>query len=227
MINNKLFLILCLILICILICICYNISINISPKFFHEGYNRHLDYRFQNIENNYNIQEELIKILKFFSDYCKSKNIQFILAHGGLIGYKFNKKLLPWDDDIDIIMMHDEFIKLKNMETKDILIEINPNSKNFSKFDVNNKISGRVISKQTGLFIDITNYYIDNNLIKCKDGHKFKFNDIFPLKKTKIENIDIYVPNNIDNILIKEYGKKVLLPKYKNWHFINNEWIKK
>ena len=200
---------------------------NKLPKFFNEGINPHLDARFENINNNYIIHDQLIKLLKFFSNYCNSKNIKFILAHGGLIGYKFNKKLLPWDDDIDVIMLNDEFLKLTNYENDNFLIEINPYSQNFSIFDIKNKISGRVICKKTGLFIDITNYYIDKNLIKCKDGHSFKYNDIFPLIKTQFENIDIYVPNNIDNILIKEYGKKVLLPKYKNWHFINNQWIKK
>lgn len=230
--NNKIYILcLCLILICVIICVCYNNSINISPKFFHEGDNPHLDSRFQNIENNYDIQKELIKIFKFFTDYCKLNNIEFVLAYGALVGYKFNKKLLPWDDDIDIIMLNDEFLKLTNFENNNFLIEINPNSQTFDISDVNNKISGRVISKQTGLFIDITNYYIDNDLIKCKDGNSFKYDDVFPVKKSIFENIEVNIPKNIDNFLVKKYGKRVLSstghgPKG-NMHFINNQWIEK
>ena len=40
----------------------------------------------------------------------------------------------------------------------------------------------------------------------------------------KFNGIDIYVPNNINKVLISEYGINVLKPKYKNWIFRDNEW---
>ena len=126
--------------------------------------------------------------------------------------------------------MYDEFIKLKNMETKDILIEINPYSKNFSKFDYNNKISGRVISKNWCIYRYLT-FIRKNNYIICKDGNSFKYDDVFPVKKSIFENIEVNIPKNMDNFLLKKYGKRVLSltghgPE-RNMHFINNKWIKK
>ena len=34
------------------------------------------------------------------------KNISFIQFHGGLIGLYFNNETLPWDDDIDVSILH-------------------------------------------------------------------------------------------------------------------------
>lgn len=204
-----------------------------NPKFFKENiYNKHLDIRFSQ-KCNINKEETLLtlqKLLIFFTDYCKKNNIKPIIMHGSLIGYYFNKKILPWDDDIDIIITGDCIFNMKNEETDDYMVEVNPYSIYRNINDINNKIDARIISKKNGLFIDIT-YFIEDytkKYIWAKDKHFYRKVDIFPLQKSIFCDCEVYTPSNIKNCLIKEYDKKVLLPKYKNWIFnhIKNKWEK-
>jgi hypothetical protein len=222
--NNKIFCIICLISVLILI---WSLSRNnfienfdINPKYFKElKGNNHLDKKYG--EKNITLDEihnTLIETLQFFVNYSKKNNIKPIIMHGTLIGYYFNKKLLPWDDDIDIILVEESITNLKNYEDDNYIIKVNPYSKDRSIKDVNNKIDARVISKKNGVFIDIT-FFVFENEFCAKDKHCYKKNDILPLKKSKFENIDIYIPNNVKNCLIQEYGEKVLKPFYKEWIF--------
>ena len=116
---------------------------------------------------------------------------------------------------------------MKNYEDTNYLVEINPNS-NYDINDIDNVISARVISKKNGLFIDITYFKKIDEKLYCKDRHVYNVNDILPLKKGIFEGIDIYLPNNIENCLIKEYGYNVLKPVYNNWKFDykTKEWYK-
>ena len=211
-----------------------------NPKFFKEiPGNSHLDIRYgkKNLKSD-EIKESLENLLSFYSDFCKKNNIKPIIMHGSLIGFYFNKKMLNWDDDIDIILTGKSINNMKNFETSDYLIEVNPYSKCRTITDIHNKIDARVIDKLTGCFIDIT-YFVDNiccknkrclyhNYICAKDKHFYNKTDIFPLKKDIFCNSEIYVPNNIKKCLVKEYGKKVFLNTYKNWVFKPelNDWIK-
>ena len=192
-----------------------------SPKFFHELSSfSHLDKRFgkPNLKIKH-IQNSLINVLMNFMLYCKINDIKPILMYGGLIGYYFNQELLPWDDDIDMILTEPYISRLKNYDSDDWLIEINPNSSNYSKSDLDNIVSARVISKETGAFIDIVFHTEIDNMLHCKDGNVYDKDDIYPLQESKFYDIDIYVPNKIESCLIQRYGDKVLLPKYKDWEF--------
>ena len=153
--------------------------------------------------------------------------------YGGLIGYYFNGKLLPWDDDIDMILIGNCVNKIKNYQGKKYIIEVNPNNNIYSEKDWRNKISARVISKLNGIFIDITFYTEKNKYLICKDGNKYLKKDIIPtnkiLKKGFFEGIQVYLPNNIKQCLITRYGYNVLKPlKDKGYIFDsqNKNWVK-
>ena len=98
-----------------------------------------------------------------------------------------------------------------------------------------NIIDARFISKKYGFFIDIT-FLTENkgltkkqgkNIINCKSPHYYFLEDFYPLKKEKFEEMEIYIPNKIKNVLSYEYGNKVFLPKYRNWIFKDNLWQRK
>ena len=205
------------------------------PKRYFYSYPRniHLDIRYgkKNTPPK-EIKKELIRLLAFFSKLCAEHNIKPILFHGSLIGYYFNKQILPWDDDIDIKLLGDSIDNMKKLhkyESENIIIKINPNCSNRSTPDKDNVIDARVISKKNGVFIDITflTPTDDEKIVRCKSPHYYDIKDINPLKKTKFEGITVYVPNNIEKILVDNYGQNVLTPSnLDGWKFKDGRWVR-
>ena len=51
------------------------------------------------------------KILDYFVKFCEENNLTYYLAYGTLIGAVRHKGFIPWDDDIDVHMPADDYIK--------------------------------------------------------------------------------------------------------------------
>ena len=69
----------------------------------------------------FNLEEAqcvLMDILKDFDTFCAENNLQYSLAYGSLIGAHREGKIIPWDDDIDLMMRRDEFDKLLTLLNK-------------------------------------------------------------------------------------------------------------
>jgi hypothetical protein len=131
------------------------------PKFFNEKENHpHIDKRFaSSISLNINRIEFLKKLLKNTVTIFKKVGIPCIIMHGTLIGWFWGKQILPWDKDIDLIILdeHREILKsLNNFQNNEIIIEVNPSIDRITR-DPNNIIEARIICKNTGIFIDVTN----------------------------------------------------------------------
>lgn len=69
--------------------------------------------------HEYSLQEKQKHILYvlFYSAFCMEKfNIRYILFGGTLLGAIRNKCLIPWDDDIDLMVIEDDVKKLKSQD---------------------------------------------------------------------------------------------------------------
>jgi hypothetical protein len=211
-------------------------------KFFKECfYSDHVDHRFCGVKSRHPAKlAELRLLLQKFVIVCEQKNIRPFLWAGGLIGWKYNKLMLPWDDDLDMQILPEDVPKivlLDGLKGDGFFIEVNPN---WSKCqDPQNMIDARVISSNLGVFIDITflqSVKDDPEAMTTKFGiqDKVKTSFIRPLQRSRFEDVDVWVPANPEKTLVSRYGHQVLRSyghgppgmERRSWSFQNGSWSK-
>jgi hypothetical protein len=209
-------------------------------KFFYEDGGGHYDTRFFLGQVEIGLcQKIILDAFKAFSRVCDTIDVKPILMHGALIGWHWNKKLLPWDDDIDFCIAYHDLLKLEKMlqisddiyDKQKYLLEINPNHKDrttlnrsFLNWDEPNKIDARFIDRETGLFLDITALcQTGDGRLSTKCPHIYQTWDIFPVKRSTFEEREVYIPANVPRVLAQEYGAEVLLKKTFKGYFFNSE----
>ena len=70
------------------------------------------------------IQEEEVKMLSVLIDFLDEEKIDYYLMYGSLLGAIRHSGFIPWDDDIDVGILRDDYEKLLNL-LKNKGIEIN------------------------------------------------------------------------------------------------------
>ena len=65
------------------------------------------------------MQTRMLKMVCYIDNICRSNNIKYSLIGGTLIGAVREGGFLDWDDDIDIILNHDDYEKLLKILKKE------------------------------------------------------------------------------------------------------------
>lgn len=116
----------------------------------------------------------LVEILKYIDDVCEENNIKYSLVCGSLIGAVRHKGIIPWDDDIDIGLLPEEYDKLMkvlaNNNDRYILLDPEKNCNYYYPFAklVDSRTSmvekGVKSIDNYGIYVDIFRYdYVSNN----------------------------------------------------------------
>ena len=61
------------------------------------------------------LQAKLFEMLSFFADVCDRYGLRYYLYDGTLIGAIRHKGFIPWDDDIDVLMPYEDYLKLSEV----------------------------------------------------------------------------------------------------------------
>lgn len=70
-----------------------------------------MGYMMKRIETLDEIHQLELGILDAFDEFCRENKIKYSLAAGTMIGAVRHQGFIPWDDDIDIFMMREEYDK--------------------------------------------------------------------------------------------------------------------
>eukprot|EP00668_Euglena_longa_P010205 GGOE01012381.1.p1 GENE.GGOE01012381.1~~GGOE01012381.1.p1 ORF type:complete len:417 (-),score=71.94 GGOE01012381.1:1021-2271(-) len=199
-----------------------------STKFFHESrLSGHLDARW-GVSPLPSPKKEnaVVALYSAWAIFTQERGLRHWLFAGSLIGWFFNKGILPWDDDLDVqvlasdLLSHDRYGKYdRTTYNGRYVFEINPNSAQRAP-DQRNLIDARFIDMETGMFIDVVAVSYDSKTesLQCKRAERFNPRDIFPIRKTTFLGATAWVPSNVSQFLITKYGPNVTLHQQPQRH---------
>lgn len=96
-----------------------------------------------------------------------------------------------------------------------------------------NVIDARWVDVTNGLFVDITGISetfpaTQPGVWSCKNYHRYRTRDIYPLRETVFEGVPALVPYSFDKVLTDEYSKRALtktLHEGHRWIPESKEWV--
>lgn len=171
-----------------------------KSAYFHQVFNDH-------------DKSVIINIVQKFHKLMEAANLLYFISSGSLIGSYRHHGIIPWDDDLDVLVpitIKDKVKKALSGHKPDYVLETGKNDKAIRwKFYSSNS---RAIENQVWKwpFLDICFYIEDQDSLWDSDPnmanlHKFKKSYIFPLIKRPFESLELYAPKNTYKILMKTY----------------------
>ena len=70
--------------------------------------------RYQEVTDISEIQQMELGIMEYIHEVCQKIGVKYFLAYGSLIGAVRHKGFIPWDDDMDICMLREDYEKLQD-----------------------------------------------------------------------------------------------------------------
>ncbi len=151
--------------------------------------NNNMHFPSSNIEIK-SVQNIQLEILLEFDRICRANNIKYCLFAGTLLGAIRHNGFIPWDDDIDVCMLREEYEKFlivckSNLSDKYFLQDYNSDKNypyQFAKLRKNNTL------------------YVEKGLNDI-GIHQGIFIDIFPFDNIKPDKLSGKIQRNLLNIL--------------------------
>ena len=168
-----------------------------------------------------NLQLKILEIVKDVDAVCKKNNITYYLAYGSCLGAVRHNGFIPWDDDFDIILKYDDYIKFikacqKDLDSKKYFVqtlETDPNY--YLSFTKIRNIQTTLIEESNKTMNMVNGIYIDVFPLVGYPKGKFK-RFMFNINRAFVLSSNINVINNkflyfIFKFILKIFGKKNII----------------
>lgn len=66
------------------------------------------------------LQEKILEIAVYLDEFCRAHDITYYLMGGSALGAIRHKGFIPWDDDFDVFMTYDNYMKFLDAARKDL-----------------------------------------------------------------------------------------------------------
>lgn len=212
----------------------------------------HYDNRYFKSKVSYEEHRLVLRdLIRSYLFHMNSYGVETWIAHGTLLGWWWNGQIMPWDYDLDVQVSNNtlqwigdnlnrtehswNYTETASGEfiSKKYLLDINPHHVDIDRSDGRNIIDGRWIDMQNGMYVDITGLRereVDRpGVWSCKNKHRYKSQDLWPMRITEFEGVKARVPFNFNKILVDEYDTKSLVTESwagHRWDHDNKIWIK-
>lgn len=175
------------------------------------------EYPFYDFKNGMRInsppccRHHLLTMLEHVTKALQKQGVPHSLISGGVIGWVRDKKMIPYDRDLDVILNIDywnttEFWQMfENMERQFGYVV-----KPVESFKVK-----LCLSKKNENNVDIWAYFVEKGTMRIHyhGFSKQSISTMVPFKLVKFEWFDTYVPAKPIDYLDKQYGKEVWRPE--------------
>jgi lipopolysaccharide cholinephosphotransferase len=167
--------------------------------------------------------DNLYKVIKYTTEFLETHGIDYCIESGTLIGCVRHDGIIPWDNDVDIMIFKDGYFKMKTLMNKYNnnnfnILHMTPGFKIFYEkkcygelfvYDYDEKID---LYRMAFPIIDNKSTFITSDIYF--KHQKYKKTSLFPTKKTLFEDFYVRTPNNIKEILNTTYKGNLLECKY-------------
>jgi hypothetical protein len=193
----------------------------------------------ENLSDHY----RLMDLFERFTNYCKLHDVPFWLDWGTLLGGLRHGNIIPWDYDIDVCLMENDYNKLKNHFLLDNSFSL---CFNFDYYEDDGCFCITWSENDDSVGIDVESFRVDpENPLKllsmmskqtvmdyvslpygCTDrslsSYDTNTNDVFPLKELLVLGKLVQIPQKPQVTVFYHYGPKCLeipfhLEECQNW----------
>ena len=179
-----------------------------------------------------------------FLDYVFTKHsIKYTLEGGTEMGAIRHGGLIPWDDDLDVVVL-DDADKIEAAIKKEIELHNAFDRFEYRRYNENAMVTILPVIKSRNLITDLF-----PNLVKCPEFYKgkpfytynfrglgcgrtwqdwyFEYNEIYPLRKCKFGPLEVWCKNDVSKLYNRYYGKDWMDVAYTENHSFNENRNKK
>lgn len=70
------------------------------------------DFDYYSVQGLEKLKNEMLRLLAIIDNVARENNIKYWIDGGSLIGVIRHNGMIPWDDDLDISMLKDDYLLL-------------------------------------------------------------------------------------------------------------------